>query len=198
MTRAEIKQHWQQAKAEWKTNLRLQAITAAASVLVVAWVYIQLDHWRISKQKEASAALSAYWDTQAVVNEKAWLERAEQAGSAVKKARAQLWEATSEGEAEAKLRDWLNKVAAESGMVLDRITVEVGAAPQGQKWRPVHADFQGNYKAGAWQKMLQKIATNTPAVTVDFEQLNLANPRNQFYRVNVTAWYTITSEVRAP
>jgi type III secretory pathway component EscV len=146
---AQLQGYWLQAKQEWLANKRLQLFSILAVVLVVLWVHVKLDDWRISKQADARAALTAYQDTQAVARENEWPERAKASSEVLKSMRTKLWNATSEGEAEAKLRDWLQKLAKDSGITIDRITVEVAAAPRGFIWRPVHADIQGKYQAGA-------------------------------------------------
>lgn len=191
MTSVRWQYQWGLAKKEWVSNQRLQAISLMAVMLFVLWCHVQLNNWRLVKQADAQAALVAYYDTQAVAKEQAWLERAKASEQALASARTGLWSATSEGEAEAKFRDWLQQVAKESGVSIDRIIVEVGVAPKGVNWRPVRADFQGKYQAGAWQSMLQKMSTNTPAVLVDFEQLNVVNSSNLFYRLNLTAWFLV-------
>lgn len=192
MASAQWQYQWGLIKREWVSNRRLQAISFMASVLLVFWVHVQLDNWRLAKQADARAALVAYRDTQAVAKEQAWIERAKVSQEALASVRSGLWSATSDGEAEAKFRDWLQQVAKDSGVSIDRIVVEVGVAPKEGGWRPVRADFQGKYRAGAWQAMLQKISTNTPVVLVDFEQLNVVNSSNLFYRLNLTAWFQIS------
>ncbi len=194
---AQLQGYWQQAKQEWQANKRLQLFSIVAVVLVVLWVHVKLNDWRIAKQADARVALTAYQDTQVVARESEWPERAKVSNEVLKTMRTKLWSAASEGEAEAKLRDWLQKHAKDSGIIIDRISVEVGAAPRGFIWRPVHADIQGKYQAGAWQAMLDKMAKNAPPVIVDFEQLNIANQNNLFYRINVTAWFVIEDSTGA-
>lgn len=194
---AQLKSYWHQAKQEWQANKRLQLFSILALVLVVLWIHIKLNDWRIAKQADARVALTAYQDTQAVARESEWPERAKVAGDQLKTMRTKLWSASSEGEAEATLRDWLQKLAKDSGITIDRITVEVAAAPRGYKWRPVHADIQGKYQAGVWQTMLDKMDKNNPPVIVDFEQLNIVNQNNLFFRINVTAWFVIDDSTGA-
>jgi|GEM_PF-1020572 len=194
---AKVRQVWLQAQQEWQSNKRLQVISIIACILIVFWIHSKLNDWRLTKQADARVALTAYQDTQAVARENEWLERATTADAALKNMRTKLWHATSEGEAEAKLRDWLQKLAKDSGITIDRISVQVAAAPRGFIWRPVHADIQGKYQAGAWQLMLDKMGKNNPPVIVDFEQLNIASENNLFYRLNVTAWFTIESSAGA-
>lgn len=194
---AQLQNYWYQAKQEWQANKRLQVFSILALVLVVLWIHIKLNDWRIAKRADARVALTAYQDTQAVARESEWPERAKAAQEQLKTIRAKLWRATSEGEAEAALRDWLQKQAKDSNITIDRISVEVGAAPRGFKWRPVHADIQGKYQAGIWQTMLDKMDKNNPPVIIDFEQLNIASQNNLFFRINVTAWFVIEDSAGA-
>lgn len=188
-----VKLQWSQIEAEWRSNKRLQMISMAALVLFVLWVHVQLDNWRLSKKEEAASVAAAYQDTLAVANDDAWINRAKEADAYRESMKKKLWVATSEGEAEAKLRDWLQKQAETVGLTISRISVEVGVAPRGLLYRPVHVDIQGVYKAGAWQLFLQNIGGSNPPVIVDLEQLNVVNPQNLFYRLNLTAWFTINS-----
>ena len=186
-----IQLRWNQVQTEWQANKRLQIISVVALVLFVLWVHVQLDHWRLSKKEEAVSVAATYQDTLAVANDDAWIDRAKEANAHHQDMKTKLWVATSEGEAEAKLRDWLQKQADVMGLSVARITVEVGVAPRGLLYRPVHVDMQGRYKAGSWQLFLQTIGESSPPVIVDLEQLNLANPNNLFYRLNLTAWFSI-------
>lgn len=191
MTSTRWQDQWGTVKREWASNQRLQAISLVAVLLLVIWVHVQLDSWRLAKQADARAALVTYYDTQAVAKEQVWLERAKESRDALISIRTGLWSAKTEGEAEAKFRDWLQQIAKSSGVSVDRIVVEIGVAPKGVELRPVRADFQGKYQAGKWQVMLQKVTANKPIVLVDYEQLNVANSSNLFYRLNLTAWFLI-------
>lgn len=184
---------WSQIQAEWRANKRLQMISMAALVLFVLWIHVQLDSWRLSKKEEAVSVAAAYQDTLTVANDDAWIDRAKEAEVYRQNMKTKLWIATSEGEAEAKLRDWLQTQAGGVGLSITRISVEVGVAPRGLLYRPVHVDIQGVYKAGAWQLFLQTLGGSNPPVIVDMEQLNVVNPQNLFYRLNLTAWFTINS-----
>lgn len=188
-----IKIQWNQVQTEWQSNKRLQAISLAALVLFILWIHVQLDGWRLSKKEAATAAAATYQDTFAVANDSEWIGRAKEADAYSQIMKKKLWMATSEGEAEAKLRDWLQKQAGAVGLSVTRITVEVGVAPRGLAYRPVHVDMQGAYKPGAWQLFLQGLGTASPPVIVDMEQLNVVNPRNLFYRLNLTAWFAISN-----
>jgi Tfp pilus assembly protein PilO len=192
---------WQQvllqARQEWLFNRRLQVISMVACALIVFWVHGKLNDWRLAKQADAKTALNTYQDTQAVARENEWLDRAKTTDAALKNMRARLWRATSEGEAEAKLRDWLQKMAKDSGIAIERINVQVAASPRGFMWRPVHADIQGKYQAGAWQAMLDKMSKSNPPAVIDFEQLNIVTQNNLFYRLNVTAWFVIEGSAGA-
>lgn len=188
-----LKLQWKQLQLEWQSNKRLQLISIVAFVLFILWIHTQLDSWRAAKKNEAIAAYARYQDTLAVAKEDAWISRAKEAGLRLQQVQTKLWVAGSEGEAEAKLRDWLQQQARTLDLPITRISVEVGVASKGELYRPVHVDIQGGYKAGAWQLMLQTINDSAPPVIVDLEQLNIANPQNLFYRLNLTAWFVINN-----
>lgn len=186
-----VRLRWGQLQSEWQSNKRLQVISVVAFALFILWVHMQLENWRLSKKQEVIALEADYQDTLAVANDDAWIDRAKEAGVHRQNMRTRLWVATSEGEAEAKLRDWLQKQAEVVGLSITRVSVAVGVAPRGLVYRPVHVDIQGVYKAGAWQIFLQTMGNSSPPVVVDLEQLNIVNSQNLFYRLNLTAWFII-------
>lgn len=191
MSRVVLEQRWLQIRQEWQANKRLQVASWFALGLLVLWIHTWLDDWRLAKKKDAKVALGMYLDTQSVARENEWIDRAKTSDEALQQMRKKLWHATSEGEAEAKLRDWIQQTAKSSGVNITRISLDVSAPPRGYSWYAVHADIQGVYEAGAWQRMLDAMAKNTPVVLVDYEQLNLVTASNLFYRMNATAWFAI-------
>ncbi len=195
--RSAIKQQAIKIADELRTNKRLQAISLIALLLLIMWIHVQLNAWHNRVKAVAIAGFAKYEDTLAVANQRDWPQRAEQVNQQLRQYKSQLWTAASEGEAEARFRDWLQQQAGEAGIPVERITVEVGVTPRGSLWVPVHADFQGKYIVGNWQKMLEMIENGDKAVSVDFEQLNLANSQSPFYRLNLTSWFLIGSTQEA-
>jgi hypothetical protein len=187
--------HWQQTRAqlqqEWQTNKRLQIIAGAAALLFIIWVHVQLDNWRDARATSAHAAQVRLMDMRQVAGEHFWPERAAEAEAAAQSARQQLWQARSEGEAQALLRDWLEQQARTQGLAITRINVDVETVRTGARYRAVRADIQGTYTPGAWQEFLEVISTHTPRLVVEFEQLNITSARNQRYRLTVAAWFEI-------
>lgn len=184
-------EQWNNVKQEWKGNRRLQGVSIIAILLFISWFFLQLDTWRQDRAKVTQATLMRLYDIKMAAKEQVWPERMEAARVALNEAHKKLWKARTEGEAQAIFRDWIEQEGQKVDLNIDRITVEVGAAPSGLKWRPVRADIQGRYQVGAWQKLLEKVNTNLPFVVVEFEQLNIGNPDNQFYRLNLTAWFEV-------
>jgi hypothetical protein len=180
-----------QIQQEWQANKRLQLIAGIAAGLFIIWIHVQLDSWRETRKASAEAAHVELMDMQRAAREQFWPERAAEAEAVLQLATQQLWRARSEGEAQATLRDWLERQAREQGLVIDRISVDIDSTRTGAKYRAARVDIQGSYKPGAWQEFLQVVSSHSPRVVVEFEQLNLASPRNQRYRLNVTGWFEI-------
>lgn len=186
---------WQQTRAqiqqEWQTNKRLQLIAGAAALLFIIWVHVQLDNWREARATSAHAAQVRLMDMRQVAREHFWPERAAEAEAAAQSARQQLWQARSEGEAQARLRDWLEQQARAQGLAITRMNVDVETARTGSRYRAVRADIQGAYTPGAWQEFLEVVSSHTPRLGVEFEQLNITSARNQRYRLTIAAWFDI-------
>ena len=186
-------EQWQKTKVEWQENRRLQVIVFVALAILVFWIHIQLNHWRVAKQAAAYTAERTYNETQLAAKEKSWVERSKAANEVLAQLNARLWRASSEGEAQALLRDWIDSEARKAGLVITRSTLAIGEAMPGTQLRPVRADIQGKYVAGAWQQLLLSIRDNKHLITVDYEQLNVTTEKNQLYRLNLTAWFQLTS-----
>lgn len=186
-------EQWQKTKVEWQENRRLQVIVFVALAILVFWIHLQLNHWRVAKQAAAYTAERTYNETQLAAKEKSWIERSKAANEVLAQLNARLWRASSEGEAQALLRDWIDSEARKAGLVITRSTLAIGEAMPGTQLRPVRADIQGKYVAGAWQQLLLSIRDNKHLITVDYEQLNVTTEKNQLYRLNLTAWFQLTS-----
>ena len=183
----------QQVVGEWKENERLRLISLISMVLFVVWSCIQLEAARLSGEKKAKATFVRLQDVEAAVNERRWPDRAEKSQKEYAKVHDWLWQARNEGEAQARLRDWLEKQARDSGLVIDRMTVELGAQPQNLAIRPARAEIQGVYLVEAFQVFMQKLSVATPRVVVESDEINFTNPRKFKYRISATAWFEIGS-----
>lgn len=179
----------QQIKSEWGSNQRLRLITFLSAVLFVVWGHMQLDRWRESAERQAKRSIMELRETNLAVEEKRWPQREKEAVSALEKIQRRLWKANTEGEAQAALRDWLQGQARLSGLEIKQIDIEVGKPGQRLSITPVRASIRGEYKAGSWQKMIERLGTAVPSVTVEFEQIDIT--RKPRYRLGLLVWYEL-------
>lgn len=186
-------EQWHKTKIEWRDNRRLQVIVFVALAIFILWLHIQLNDWRLAKRSAAYSAERGYNETQLAVREKSWIDRSKAADRELARLNSRVWRASSEGEAQALFRDWLDSEARQAGLAITRSNLAIGEAMPGTQLRPVRADIQGRYVAGAWQQLLLKIRDNERVITVDYEQLNVTTDRNQLYRLNLTAWFELTT-----
>ena len=183
-----------QVRDEWGTNKRLQKITWVSVLLFAVWSWVQLDEWRQSLAADAQAVSLKLQDARLASNEARWPERAAKAVGALENAKNDVWRARTEGEAEARLRDWLEQQARKNGVVIGRVTVSLDVPPRGMDVYPVRAELQGSYRAGAWQDFLGSLRKHRPKVVLEYDEINFANPRRPKYRANITAWFDLSSQ----
>jgi hypothetical protein len=193
MKSVDWREQWSQVKVEWRENRRLQTIVIFALVIFVFWIHLQLNQGRVAARNNAHLAQRSYGETLAAAKEKSWPDKSKEASLKLKKLKGMLWHANTEGEAQALIRDWLDREAQKLGVVITRSNIIVGEALPGTNLRPVRADIQGKYKVGIWQQFLISIRKNQQLIAVDYELLNLTNEKNQLYRLNLTAWFTIAA-----
>jgi len=184
-----------QVKSEWEENKRLQMIAWAALILFVLFIHSQINNWRLAKLAEYNQQLTKLEDLKALVDQKSWVQHAETSTQLWSQQQKKIWVATTEGEAQARLRDWLQGQAQELGLNIGRIRLEMGPAPKGLVWRPLRVDMQGTYTPGILQRFLQRLNNAPGTILVDYEQITLES--NPFYRLNLTAWVELRAEVHA-
>lgn len=190
--------YWHDAKREWQQNRRLQVIALVALALLVVWVHSSLNQLRKDLRRQALAAEQNYYETELAAKDSAWLARAQEAQQQLAQINSRLWVASSAGEAQALFRDWIDAEAKKAGMIVRRATVSVSDVVPGERLRPVRADIQGRYSAGTVQKFMDAARQHNLFITLDAEQFNLGNQKNQTYRLNLTAWFVIQGEKSAP
>lgn len=191
-----LSEQWQstvlQARDEWQSNKRLQLITLVSVLLFGVWCIVQLESFRLNSEKDAKAAFEKLQDISQTAKEERWPDRAEQSKAALEVIRQQLWHAGSEGEAQATLRDWLEQQARNNKLVIDRMTVDLGSAPQNVTARPVRAELEGRYEVGVWQNFMLALSEHSPLVLVEYEEINFGNPRKTLYKISVMAWFELS------
>lgn len=185
-----LKSRWQ---SEWQNNQRLRWYVSLAALLLVIWLHLLIDDGRQTMEKSVTALVEQRNDLHRVSREIAWPARAQAAEKERSKFRQMIWTASSDGEAQAKVRDVLSRLASTHGMSSQKIAVEVGAPVPGHPFRAVRADIQGTYQAGTFQRFVQAIETSQPKLLIEMEQIFLANKSNPRFRLVVVGWVELES-----
>jgi len=131
---------WQQALREWHANVRLRwglrLIVATVCVWLALLAQDQAQAWRV----EADEVRSEFQRLQPLRAETQWAQRAVEAGAQLDAARALLWTAASQGQAEAKLQDTLREMCGKIGLPVRELTMAaVDAKPGADGSRPLRA-----------------------------------------------------------
>lgn len=176
---------------EWRQSERFRALVITCAVIVVLIIHIQLNDMRVSKKQQAQRSLIEYEDLMRVAKEKGWPQRAQEAKQASSTLKSWLWTAQTEGEAEAKFRDWLTAQANMAAFDINRISIDVGVSPAGVDAIAINANLRGPYELKAWQAFLDALSSQTPKVIVDYEKVNKRNARRLQYQLGVTAWFFV-------
>ncbi|KAA0874398.1 hypothetical protein [Nitrincola tapanii] len=178
---------WQR---EWQTNHRLRRLVAAVLVIMLIALYQGLSAWRIQHKQAALQHHARFVDLQQLATETEWQSRRDELETTLQALRAHLWQAPSEGAAQARLRDQLQNHAREHQITFDRINLSVHYDAVIELTQ-VRAEFSGPYSPGNWQRFVSAISQDRPPVLIDFEMINRDNPRRPIYRLGVSAWFDL-------
>lgn len=184
--------------AEWQTNQRLQfmvyIIIATLMVYMLLWVAdsIEQQSTKLSRQQTLLEKIKV------IQNEPEWYERKKDAASYKVKLQSGLWQATSEGLAQAQVQAYLRSLISTYKLKNSRITLEsVEERQLGNSefyvWR-VSAQVRASFQKDQLQKLLWSINTNPKLITV--RTLNFALNKNKNSYSNLTlfvdGWFEAT------
>lgn len=123
---ATLGEAWLQARREWMGNARLR--WGVRMILATLWIWFSLlaqdqaAAWR-AEGDEAQAQMQRL---SSLRSETVWPQRAEDARTQLESARALLWTAASQGQAEATLQDRLREMAAKAGLTIRELSIVAG------------------------------------------------------------------------
>ncbi|MGQ3050326.1 MAG: GspMb/PilO family protein [Roseateles sp.] len=135
---AKLGEAWLQALREWVGNARLR--WGGRLILATLWIWLSLlaqdqaAAWRVQSD-EAQAQVQRL---SSLRSESGWPQRAQDARLQLESARALLWTAASQGQAEAALQDRLREMAAKAGVTIRELSIAAGdGKPTGGGARPL-------------------------------------------------------------
>lgn len=108
-------------------------------------------------------------------NAELWQQRNEEAQAARSQAEARLWEAETDGLAQANFQSWLLDRAKEAGIAVGEMRSSIDANPSNPlKLRKVTAQLSGRFEAAGFVKLLQAIASQERLVVVERLDIQVA------------------------
>ena len=128
---------WNQARREWQGNVRLRwgcrLIVATLALWLALLAQDQAVAWR-AEGEEAQAQMLRFRQLRSETN---WPQRAVDAHTQLETARALLWTAASQGQAEAMLQDRLREMCAKAGLTVRELAIVAGDAKPVDDARPL-------------------------------------------------------------
>lgn len=184
---------WQQLQEQWRSNPRLRMLLAAVAAILLFSVLQNLHQARQDARMEAQKQWQRLGDVQQLSAVEYWAERAEQGQEIVESLHSHIWKASSEGQAQAQLRDVLQRYLKEQGLDVTRMNVT--AVPSDSvDLLQIRAEISGTYVPGAWQDFVYRVLEHRPKVLIEHDSVNRANKNRSLYRLSVHAWFTIKEE----
>lgn len=188
-----MKNTWQQLQEQWQGNPRLRLLLAAVAVILVVALLQNLHQAQQNAHAEAQKQWQKLGDVQQLSAVEHWAGRAESGQQAVETLNKHIWQASSEGQAQAQLRDVLQRYLNEQG--LDTLRINVTAVPSDTiGLLQVRADLSGTYVPGAWQDFVYSLLEHRPQILIEHDSVNRTNSNRNLYRLSVHAWFTISEE----
>lgn len=190
--KADLQQQWQQARQQWQSNPRLRLLAGVVVLILIISVLQGLHQTQVEARQQARQQWQRLQDVRQLSQESHWHDYAEHAQQAHAALQQQLWQADSDGQAQAKLRDIIQQALKQNGLAAQRVNVTSLPAER-EGWLQVRADINGEYLPGAWQDFLYQLSQHQPRLIIEQESVNRSNRRPQF-RLGLHAWFVISGE----
>lgn len=188
-----MKEQWQQLQEQWRSNPRLRILLAAVAAILMFAVLQSLHQARQDARAEAQKQWQRLGDVKQLSAVEYWAERAEQGQAVVGSLQKHIWQASSEGQAQAQLRDVLQRYLKEQGLEVTRMNVT--AVPSDSVGMlQIRADISGTYIPGAWQNFVYRLLEYRPQILIEHDSVNRTNKNRSLYQLSVHAWFTIQEE----
>ena len=177
--------------AELAANARLRVgVWLIAGLLLVWCILVQSD--RVAAVHAEYAAEAGHLArARSLVERQDWHERLEAERATYRRLETALWEAETEGLAQAKLQGALNE--AVEGLRLDNLRVRSGVSQPVPGvpgvWR-VQTRLDAAYRTGVELKVLHALATHPKKMVVDRLDLRRRSRRDSYMTLMLSAYFT--------
>jgi hypothetical protein len=171
MAPEQVGRWWRDGAANSRARVLVVALgfTLAASGLVI------LDSRDSEIQREAADKRAQLFRIQQVGQTELWQRRREETQSARNQAEARLWEAETDGLAQANFQSWLLDEAKQAGIAVGEMRSSIDANHNNPlKLRRVSAQVSGRFEAAGFVKLLQAIASQERLVVIERLDIHVA------------------------
>lgn len=156
-------------------NPRSQVLLVALGFTLAAGGLTILDSRDTQLQREMSEERAQLARMEQVGQIELWRQRREETRLLRAKAEARLWEAETDGLAQANFQSWLLDQAKQAGIAVGEIRSGIDSSPSNPlKLRRVTAQVTGRFEAAGFVKLLQAIAGDERLVVIERLDIHLA------------------------
>jgi Type II secretion system (T2SS), protein M subtype b len=167
----QVRKWWRDGAANRRARVLLVALgfTLAASGLLI------LDSRDGEIRREAADKQAQLFRIGQVGQAELWQRHREEAQLARNQAKARLWEAETDGLAQANFQSWLLDQAKQAGIAVGEMRSSIDANPNNPlKLRRVSAQVSGRFEAAGFVKLLQAIAGQERLVVIERLDIHIA------------------------
>jgi len=156
-------------------NRRARVLLIALGFTVAASGLMILDSRDLEIRREAADTRAQLARIQQVGQTELWRQRREETSLSRNKAEARLWEAETDGLAQANFQSWLLDQAKQAGIAVGEIRSSIDSNPNNPlKLRRVTAQVGGRFEAGGFVKLLQAIADQERLIVIERLDIQVA------------------------
>ena len=156
-------------------NRRARALLVALGFTLAASGLMLLDSRDGEIRREAADKRAQLFRLEQVGQTELWQRRREEAQLARNQAETRLWEAETDGLAQANFQSWLLDEAKQAGVAVGEMRSSIDANPNNPlKLRRVSAQVSGRFEAAGFVKLLQAMATQERLVVIERLDIHVA------------------------
>jgi Type II secretion system (T2SS), protein M subtype b len=162
----------------WRTsaaNRRSRTLLVVLGFTVAASGMMLLDSRDTEIRREAADKQAQLARIQQVGQTELWRQRSEETQLSRSKMEARLWEAETDGLAQANFQSWLLEEAKQAGIGVGEIRSSIDSNPNNPlKLRRVTAQVTGRFEPGGFVKLLQAIADQERLIVIERLDIQVA------------------------
>jgi hypothetical protein len=160
---------------ESAANPRARALLVVLGFTVAAGGLLLLDSRDSEMRREAAQGRAQLARIEQLGQPELWHQRWEEAQSSRSQAAARLWEAETDGLAQANFQSWLLDQAKQAGVAVGEIRSSINSNPNNPlKLRQLNAQLGGRFEAAGFVKLLQAVSSHEQLIVIERLDIQVA------------------------